>query len=88
MTGFLNGKRVEKIFTKDRTSAKIKIVHANFRKTVGSGSKLVVGVLFLHFIAYAKIYGKAAQKLIVFGILLVLKMIAWRHLSQPLSISH
>ena len=36
---FPNGTKVEEIVTKDRTSAKIEIIRAEFRKAVGSGKK-------------------------------------------------
>lgn len=49
-TGFLNGTRLEEIITKDRTSAKIKIIHANFKKAVGIGKKIGGGqVVFTFF---------------------------------------
>ena len=86
---FPNETTVEEIVTKDRISAKIKTILTNFRKAVNSGkNKLVVGVLFLHYIAYAKVYGEVAQQLILFRILLIHRMILRRHLIQPLHISH
>ena len=34
---FLNGTKVKEILTEDRTSAKTKVIYANFRKAVDSG---------------------------------------------------
>ena len=56
---FLNGTKVEEVVTKET-------LRADFRKAVGSGKRVGVGMLFLHFIAYAKVSGEAAYRLIVF----------------------
>ena len=45
---------------------KVKIIRSDFRKAVDSGKTVVVGVLFLRFIAYAKVFGEATRQLIVF----------------------
>ena len=53
---------MEKIVTKDRILAKIKIIRADFRKAVDIGQwRVVVCSLCLYFIAYAKVYGEAVQ---------------------------
>ena len=48
---------MEEIATKDSISAKTKIISADLSKSVVK--KVVVGVLFLSFIVYAKVCGDA-----------------------------
>ena len=54
---FPNRAKVEEIATKDSISAKTKIISADLSKSVVK--KVVVGVLFLSFIVYAKVCGDA-----------------------------
>ena len=53
---FPNVAKMEETITKDRILAKIKIIRANFRKTVDIGKRSGGGgVLLLHFTAYIKV---------------------------------
>ena len=85
MKGFQTRKRWRKSSLKTEFRQKLKL----FRQILGRQwtvvKRVVVEVLCLHFIAYAKVYGEAVQQLIVFRILLIHRMILRRPLTSAAS---
>ena len=88
MKGFQTGQRWRKSSLKTEFRQKLRLFPQFLGRQWTVVKRVVIGVLCLHFIAYAKVYGEAVQQLIVFRILLIHRMVLRRPLSQLLHISH
>ena len=75
LKGFQTGKRWRKSSLMTEFRQKLKIFAQILGRQWKVVKRVVVGVLCLHFIVYANVYGEAVQQLIVFRILLIHRMI-------------